>query len=262
MENCEEALHGPFQQAFLDQCRYEYDEDFGGCMMEVPLMRRNMDYIRLWIKPKEGGDDNKKYIITDAGKTYASFYTANLNLDTDRRKRMITAVKNRYNLDRAKYEVRIIANEMNLGERLLDAVQAVQSLSHLTITRQPRSQSSFQEDVYQYISEHELGVVEDITVRGSSQKWNVDMEVTNGHKSYVKTLHSTSKSYANDRAKVDAYMWVELNDIGDDVEFVSVVDDVDGVIGEDSLRTLRSRADSVVPWSEREHLIGELTAQV
>ena len=85
-------------------------------------------------------------------------------------------------------------------------------------------------------------------------------QVANGHKSYVETLHSTSKSYANDRATVDAYMWVELNDVIDDIEFISVVDDVGGVIDENSVSTLRSRADSVVRWSEREYLVEKLTA--
>lgn len=258
MEDCKKQLQEPLKKAFFDECSYQYSEEFGGCILEVPFMRPNMDYIRLWVKTTSGTDERQEYVISDAGKTYSMLFAANLSLESTTQENTIKAVKRRYGLEKAKYEIRLTADETNLGNRLLDGIQAVASLSHLTSHRRERSLFNFRESVVRYVSENGLMVDENKIVEGRSRNWTVDLEAKNGHKSYVGTIHGDNKYQADRQATKTAFMWVELNELVREIDFISVVDDLDGEIGEDSLNMLRDRSDSVVRWSEKEQLIQKL----
>lgn len=247
MTDCEDLVWPALKSAFEEGVSIS-DED-GECRITVPFERADRDAITLWIQ--EQGDE---YVITDEGETYGYLYLSNINLDQSRREKRLSSTKKRYELDSAKYEVKLTTDEENLGFRLLDAIQAVQSISYLAYTRRQYTQTDFKDEVGDYLEGKGYHYERNVSVYGASKSHRVDFHVQNGKPTYLEALHAEDVSTAESMADRTAIKWVDIQGKNPNVTTISVLDDETGEYNEETVRTLSNYSDKYIPWSTRRTL--------
>jgi cytochrome c-type biogenesis protein CcmH/NrfG len=188
-------------------------------------------------------------------------YLSNIKLEQDRRRRRLESTKERFDLDKAKYEIRLTASEDNLGDRILDAIQAVQSISSLALTRQRYTSSDFHDEVDDYLNSHGHHYERNVKVVGAVDDHRVDYRIQNGRPIYMQALHAENASSAHSMAIRTQWKWTDIAEAVSDVFRISVIDDESGETDERADRILKEYSDAYVPWSQRSHL-QETLAQI
>lgn len=250
MTKCSELVRPQLIEAF--DTGLSIDADREDCRVTLPFERSDGDAIRLWVV--QNGD---QYTITDEGETYGLLYLSNINLDQERRANRVKTIQERYSLDQAKQEVKATVSKDELGQRILEVGQAVQSISHLTYTRRQYTQTDFRADVGTYITELGFRYDTNPEVQGTSEKHRVDFGIKDQEKpTYIQALHAEDASTAKTMAQRTMYKWTEIQGhYGNNVNRVSVTDDESGEFGHDSETILRNYSDSLVPWSQRDDML-------
>lgn len=252
MKNCEPLIVPALTEAFEAGIRVESDE--GACRVTVPFERADNDAITLWIEKGDNG-----YIISDKGDTYGMLYLSNINLDQPRRRKRLNSTQKRYNLEKAKYEVRLTASESELGQRLLDAIQAVQSISNLVLTRRQYTQSDFYDEVGTYLTEINMGYERNIPVSGKAEDHRVDFSIMTSTPTYMEAIHAENVSTAHSMAQRTAYKWIDIGKRDLNIRLVSVLDDESGEYDGNTESVLEEYSDAYVRWSSRGDLQQILT---
>jgi hypothetical protein len=221
----------------------------------MPFERSDGDLITLWII--EQGDS---FIITDEGETYGMLYLSNIDIERESRKRRVDTIKERFGLENLNKEVRLLADENNLGSRIVDAVQAVQALSYLTFTRRQYTQTDFRADVRNYLKELGLRFDSNPMVSGMSEEHRIDFSVRGQTEpTYLQAHHAEDSSSAKTMATNTMYKFTDIREMNDEVFTISVMDDEAGEFGQDAERILDNWSDLYVPWSQKDRLTNFLT---
>lgn len=248
MANCEDLVLPALKSAFEQSV--SISDDDGDCRITVPFERADRDAITLWIQKQ--GDE---YVITDEGETYGYLYLSNINLDQSRREQRLSSTKKRYGLDSAKYEVKLTTDSENLGFRLLDAIQAVQSISYLAYTRRQYTQTDFKEEVGDYLEGKGYQLERNVDVMGDSEPHRVDYHVHSHKPTYLDALHAEDVSTAKSMAERTAFKWIDIQANNPDVTTISVLDDESGEYNEEAVKILSNYSDRYIPWSTRGTLV-------
>lgn len=244
MIDCEDLVWPVLASAFRESTVISEDE--GECRVTVPFERADRDAITLWIRQE--GDE---FVITDEGETYGFLYLSNINLEQSRRVKRLKSTRQRYELDSAKYEIKLTTDRENLGFRLLDAIQAVQSISYLAFTRRQYTQTDFRDEVGTYLEDKGYQYERNVEVDGDSKPHRIDFHVHNGKPTYLEALHAEDVSTANSVAERIAFKWMDIQAGGPDAMTISVLDDESGEYNEETVRILTNYSDKYIPWSTR-----------
>lgn len=240
MNDCERLIRPELNSAFSDSIRFERDGDL--CCVTVPFERADQDAVTLWVR-----QDGDSYVITDEGETYGMLYLSNVNLSQDRRRKRLQSVKQRFDLDEVKYEVKLRANKTTLGRRMIDAVQAVQSISYLLYTRRQYTQPDFRGEIGDYLSEQSYEYTPNAKVGGVSEDHRVDYAVRSRKRAYLEALHAEDESTAHSMAQRTAYKWTDISRANPDVILISVLDDESGEYDDRSINILTEYSDAYIP---------------
>lgn len=247
MNGCDEVIRPTLREAFATEAKIESADD--GCLVTVPFQRPDLDSITLLISQSENG-----YIISDEGRTYGMLYVLNVDIDAETRKSRVDSIKELYNLDRAKYEIRLRTSEQKLGDRIRDAIQAVQAISYLTYTRKSYSQNEFSDIVSSFLEENGIDHERNDEVIGDAGNHIIDIHIRGEDPIYIQTVSADNTSQAKTKARRTALAWDDIFDKDPSVKRISVLDD-DKVADEEVDRLLFKYSDNYIPWSNKQELI-------
>jgi len=254
MNNCNSLIRPTLENAFSGNLFI--NEDGEDCCITLPLERSDGDFITLWVIKR-----GSRYQITDEGETYGLLYLSNINLDQKRRNNRIQTIQERFDLDKAKEEVSVIAEKEELGERILDVIQAVQAISYLTYTRRQYTQTDFRADVATFLSELGYRYDSNPDVKGISEPHRVDFSILDQDRpTYIEALHAEDISSAKAMAQRTAYKWNDINAEIPDSHRISVIDDDSGEFGHDAERILQNWSDALIPWTQNDRLDSAIIA--
>ncbi|WP_158056540.1 DUF1828 domain-containing protein [Halorussus halophilus] len=249
MNGCDEAIRPALQEAFATEAKIE-SADENGCLVTLPFQRPDLDSITLLITQSENG-----YIISDEGRTFGMLYVLNVDISAETRKSRMKSIKELYDLDRAKYEIRLRANEKELGTRIRDAIQAVQAISYLTYTRKSYSKNEFSDIVSAFLDKRGVDHERNDEVMGDVGKHIIDIRIRGDDPIYIQTVSADSMSQARTKARRTALAWDDIFDKDPSIKRISVLDD-ERVADEEVDRLLFKYSDNYIPWSDKEELIG------
>lgn len=224
-------------------------EEGDECKVTVPFEKFDNDAISLKISRQ--GDE---FVITDESETYGMLYLSNVKIDQPRRQRRLKSTKQRYNLDAAEYEIRLTATKENLGDRIFDAIQAVQSVSSLALTRQQYTTSDFHDEVGSQLTEWGHYYERNVKVGGVVEDHRIDFHVQNGKPIYLQALHAENAPSAYSMAVRTQWKWTDIVKEIPDCYRISVLDDETGEIDDRAVAILKDYSDAYIPWSSRQQL--------
>lgn len=248
MSDCYDLIFPAVIESFSNSINIHQDED--DCKITLPFEKPNFDAISLWVI-KSGSD----YIITDEGQTYGDLFLTNINTDTPKTEKKIERIKNRHNLDRAENEIRITTSQENLGDRIIDAIQAVQSISHLVYRRRKYSPSNFSEKVGSFLSDNEYKYTENVKV---SEDRTVDFSVDSPNPALIETIHADNTTNLRNYVDYTAMTWIEIKEEYPNMSKIAVYDDENGMIDKTSINRLNNWSDYSIGWTEKETIIQAL----
>jgi len=254
MKDCESQIRPALEGAFANSIQIKADSE--DCRITVPFERSDRDAVTLWIR--ENGDG---YVISDEGETYGMLYLSNINIDQPRRRKRLESVKSRFDLDKAEREIRIRTDQENLGARIIDAIQAVQSISYLTYTRQEYTKSDFKEDVGEFLTESGFYYTPHYDVQGASETHVVDFNIHDQPKlTFLEAIHAESPSSAKSIAERTGFKWTDIRRANADVNLIAVLDNESGEYDSRTETILENYSDHFIPWSAKDTIDQALTA--
>jgi hypothetical protein len=224
--------------------------DEAECKVTLPFERADRDLITLWVSSHED-----EYRITDHGETYGYLYLSDVSLDSERRSDRLESIKHQYNLDTVRKTISLKSGNHNLGERLLDAVHAVQAVSFLSYTRRQYTQVDFETDVSSFLKLEGYRINRNVRVGGVSEDIRIDFSILQQPQpTYLEALHAGNEGTSTTSARTIGYKWNEIGEANPDALRISVVDDVSGEISERCSNILTNWSDEYIPWSQKDRL--------
>lgn len=244
MDDCEDLIR-PALSSVLDS--FEIEQDENACRVVTPFQHSNGDLVTLWVRNVQGD----YYVVRDYGETFAMLSLYGVDPDSDTRRNRIDAIRTRFGLEKVEGELKLRASKSDLGDRVVDAIQAVQAVSHLTYTHRSQQQSRFRTKVEEFLSNAGYSYGTGFTVVGETHAREFDVSINHRHPTaLIDTIHTNDKY--NLARQVDGVMlnWHEIQ--SKDYDHGVIVDDVDGIYEGSLLDRLKENLDYFFRWSQRE----------
>jgi len=226
-------------------------------MVILPFSRPDGDAIRLWVI-----DHGDSFEITDEGDTYGMLHLSGIDVDADSREKRIGAIKQRYKLDKAKYEITKKANADQLGKTLLEVYEAVQHVASLEHTRRPYPQDDFRSLVAGYLDDEGFSYEPNATVEGYAEPQTIDFSFYNlPQPTYMQAIRANDGTELHRKCEDASYRYIQIKRVQENSRFVSVVDDDRGTYDKSQMNPLYADSDAVVQWKQRGRLPSTLQVQ-
>lgn len=247
MNKCNEAILPALKSAFAEAADIENTDN--GCIVTLPIQRPDLDSISLLVS-----ETKNEYVISDEGRTFGMLYVLNIDLDVDSRSKRVSSIKEMYDLDNARYEIRLRSSEEELGNRIRDAAQAVQAISYLAYTRRSYSQNEFSDVVSDFLTKKGYEHERNQEVEGDAGKHIIDIRVQNEDPIYIQTISADATSNARTKARRTALAWDDIFDKDPSVKRISLLDD-EKVSDDEVDRLLYKYSDEYINWTAKDQLI-------
>lgn len=249
MFNCTDTIR-PALKDTLDT--FEIERDDNSCRVLTPFQHHNGDLVRLWIQSKAGN----RFLIRDYGETFAMLELYGVNPKSDANKPRVNAIKQRFNLtDGFEGELAAISTSDELGNRILDLIQATQAVSYLIYLHQTKPPSRFRTTVAEYLDSVGYDYETRVEIDGATQTRKFDIGINHREPTVLlDTLHSKRQI---DRVKLN---WWEIKDTA--YSHGAVIDDVDHSDEEEILKQLVDSLDYCFKWSNKEEIAQKIPVKV
>ena len=249
MTGCSDLIEPALRDAFSDSISIRSDAE--DCMIQFPFVRPDGDPIRLWVI-----EDGGSYIVSDEGETYGMLYLSGIDVETESREKRINAVKRRFGLDAAMFEIQKSVTDDELGRAVLDVYEAVSHIASLSHSRRPYAQDDFREVISNYFDEVlRYSYRTNVSVNGFAEAQTLDFELLNTPSpTYVQAIRARSSSELHRKSEDSAYKFYQVKRVDDSSQFFSLVDDERGVYSENQMKPLFADSDRVIRWSDREQI--------
>jgi hypothetical protein len=234
--------------------------EFGDFLkIRTPLLYNDGDVIDVFVKSKSDG-----FVITDLGETMR--WLTNQMVSTslsDRQTEIINKTLKFHKISEYKgMFITKVQNEDDISEAILNLSQAIARISDITFTFTGRSNSSFYQEVNQFLEEEGFDFDKNKKYTGSSERIRtIDFYVkTENCQSLIYGLTSSTKNGTNQRADTINSSWFDLKYLLDDhsIKFISLLDDEYTEWSHKNIKLLSS-SSTVALWSRknefREHLV-------
>lgn len=251
MNDCEATIR-PALSAALDEFYIEVDEN--SCRVVTPFRHHNDDLIRIWIRPLEDG----YFEIRDYGETHAMLEIYGVSPDTDSRRPRLKKIKKQFELDAAlEGEFKIKCPEEELGERILDAIQAIQAASYFIYTHTSQQPSRFKTQVDKFFEDQGYDFEKDFEVQGPDQDRTFDFSINHREPEVlIDTIH-TNQEYTLGREADSVWVnWMQLKN--KPYQHGVIIDDENGIEDDEILSAVHKNLDYYFRWSSKQEIIEKI----
>jgi hypothetical protein len=216
----------------------------------TPYLDRHNDYMQIYVKKNNGG-----YFITDGGDTLKDLRLSGCDIETQKRKDLLTSTLNGFGVqkDGEILFVKASANDFSLRKHnLLQAVLAVNDLFYLAV---PIVASIFLEDVMAWLQLHDIRFTPNVKFTGKSgYDHNFDFVIPSSRKAPERLLRAISKP-TRDIAESLAFAWIDIKEVRPtNSHFYAILNDEGQIPAATIVDALVSYEILPVMWSKREEV--------
>lgn len=254
MNDCERVIRTALEGTLVE---YDIRQEEGMCVVVTPFEHYNGDLIRLYIRRNQGD-----YLqIRDYGETSAMLRLYGVNPASPAREDRIEHIYDRFNVEPGLGEVKLRAQEDNLGTRLQDAIQAVQAISYNIYTHTSRQPSRFRTQVETFLNDVGYDYNVGYKVQGETQPREFDFSINHREPNILLDTMHTNKEY-NLKQQADTVMlnWHEIADT--DYSHGVIIDNVNGITDDDILEGITTNLDYYFEWDNKKRITYEIPPKV
>lgn len=222
----------------------------------TPYLDRHNDYTQIYVRR-----DNGAFILTDGGETIDDLRSSGCDLETKKRKDLLTATLNGFGIQRDGDALIVKANAQNFSLRKHNLVQAILAVNDLFFLAVPIVASLFLEDVTAWLELHEIRHTPNVKFTGKSgYDHTFDFVVPASRRAPERLLRAVSKP-SRDIAEAMAFSWIDTKEVRPPTSrFYAILNDEERAPSSSIVDALRNYEIVPVLWSEREVIRETLVA--
>ena len=214
----------------------------------TPYLDRHNDYTQIYVRRENGA-----FILTDGGETIDDLRSSGCDLETKKRKDLLTATLNGFGIQRDGDALIVKANAQNFSLRKHNLIQAILAVNDLFFLAVPVVASLFLEDVTSWLELHDIRYTPNVKFTGKSgYDHTFDFVVPASRRAPERLLRAVSKP-GRDIAEAMAFSWVDTKEIRPPTSrFYAILNDEERAPSSSIVDALRNYEIVPVVWSERE----------
>ena len=222
----------------------------------TPYLDRHNDYIQIYAKQENNG-----YVLTDDSYTIEDLKLSGCNLDTKKRKDLLTMTLNGFGVSLKDEALEINASKERFALQKHNLIQAIIAVNDLFYLAEPMVKSLFLEDVTSWLDFHEVRYTPQVKFTGQSGYDHLfDFVIPKSKKKperIVKTINRPNR----ETAQAIAFSWIDTKGVRPpDSQAYAFLNDSDRKISSNVLEALRNYKLMPVLWSKRDMVSKELVA--
>lgn len=221
----------------------------------TPYLDRHNDYTQIYVKKSNGG-----YEITDGGETLIDLRASGCELDTPKRKSLLTATLNGFGIKQKGDALFVAANKGNFSLRKHNLVQAILAVNDLFYLAVPYVASLFLEDVNEWLKNNNIRFTPQIKFTGKSgYDHTFDFVVPASNQAPERLLRAVTRP-SRDIAESLAFTWVDTREVRPtESKFYAFLNDESNGSIVPVAEALDNYDIIPVPWSRRSDVELELS---
>jgi hypothetical protein len=237
-------------KSVLRQINSEYVE------ITTPYLDRHNDYLQIYVKRDDGG-----FLLTDGGETIEDLRSSGCDLETQKRRDLLTATLNGFGIQRDGEQLLVRANSHTFPLRKHNLVQGILAVNDLFYLAVPVVTSLFLEDVAAWLELHEIRYTPRVKFTGKSGYDHFfDFVVPSSRHAPERLLRAVTRP-SPDIAETLAFAWIDTKEVrAPSSKFYAFLNDEERPLTTTIVDALKSYEIVPVPWSTRDSVRTELAA--
>jgi len=248
MTECEKIV-----QAYLDylgqgfKC-YTEDEYV---VLETPYLYPDGDTIQLFIELLS----ENRVRMSDLGETLRSLAMLNYKLSSRARKSQFNHILTSTGVRSNKGALCVVTTKEEAGVKMSDLLNGIRQVSSLVYTLRGYAAPTFREEVEGFIRAEGYDPQVDYEIYGDSGRlYRVHLYLDDRRRQAFRTLSAHTRAWAENQLNATYVMWDDIKLKHEDIQRITVIDDIDSVWTSEWLTLLRRVSEFVALWSKREAL--------
>lgn len=222
----------------------------------TPYLDRHNDYLQIYVKRENSG-----YILTDDGYTIEDLKRSGCELESKKRKDLLTLTLNGFGIKLEGESLIIHASPDNFALRKHNLVQAMLAVNDLFYLAVPMVASLFLEDVTSWLDLHEVRYTPKVKFTGKSGYDHLFDFVIPASKKQPERILQTINRPSRETAQAVTFSWIDTKEVRPaNSRAYAFLNDSDHAPSASVLDALRNYDVNPVLWSKREERREELTA--
>lgn len=222
----------------------------------TPYLDRHNDYLQLYVKRENSG-----YILTDDGYTIDDLKRSGCELESKKRKDLLTLTLNGFGIKLEGNSLIIHASQDNFALRKHNLVQAMLAVNDLFYLAVPMVASLFLEDVTSWLDLHEIRYTPKVKFTGKSSYDHLFDFVIPASKKQPERILQTINRPSRETAQTVAFSWIDTKEIRPaNSRAYAFLNDSDHAPSASVLDALKNYEVNPILWSKREEVREEMAA--
>lgn len=222
----------------------------------TPYLDRHNDYLQLYVKR-----DNSGFTLTDDGYTIGDLRQSGCELESKKRKELLTLTLNGFGVKIDNDALLIHASADNFALRKHNFVQAMLAVNDLFYLSVPMVTSLFFEDVTSWLNVYEVRYTPRVKFTGKSGYDHMFDFVIPASRKYPERVMQAINRPNRDTAERFAFSWIDTKDVRPPNSLAyAFLNDSDHLPVSPVVDALKNYGVRPVLWSKREELKEELVA--
>ncbi|HLQ43510.1 MAG TPA: DUF1829 domain-containing protein, partial [Planctomycetaceae bacterium] len=222
----------------------------------TPYLDRHNDYIQIYVRRDNGG-----FVLTDGGETIQDLRASGCDLETTKRRDLLTAVLNGFGVRREGEALVVKATPQDFSLRKHNLVQAILAVNDLFYLAVPVVASLFLEDVTAWLELHDIRFTPNVKFTGhSGYDHAFDFVVPASRRAPERLIRAVNRP-SRDLAESLAFSWIDTKEVRPVAsKFYTFLNDEHRLPPASIVDALRNY--DIVPaiWSRRDEVRHELVA--
>jgi hypothetical protein len=222
----------------------------------TPYLDRHNDYTQIYVRRDDGG-----FLLTDGGETIEDLRSSGCDLETKKRRDLLTATLNGFGVQRDGDSLQVRATPNTFSLRKHNLVQAILAVNDLFYLAVPVVASLFLEDVTAWLELHEVRYTPNVKFTGKSgYDHTFDFVIPASRQAPERLVRAVSRP-SRDLAEALAFSWIDTKEIRPaNSRFLAFLNDEERTPAASIVEALRSYEITPVLWGDRDTVREELVA--
>ncbi|MDI6736266.1 MAG: DUF1829 domain-containing protein [bacterium] len=222
----------------------------------TPYLDRHNDYLQIYAKRDNGG-----FILTDDGYTIGDLRQSGCELESKKRKELLTQTLNGFGVKIERDSLMIHASHENFALRKHNLVQAILAVNDLFYLAVPMVASLFMEDVTSWLNVYEIRYTPRVKFTGKSGYDHMFDFVIPASRKYPERILQAINRPKRDTTQAFAFSWIDTKDVRPANSLAyAFLNDSDYIPLSSVVDALKNYGVHPVIWSKREEVKEELIA--
>ena len=249
-----ENLIGEYVNWLKDKTSFRQVNDW--VEITTPYLDRHNDYLQIYAKRENG-----RFVLTDDGYTITDLRQSGCNLESKKRKDLLTMTLNGFGIQLDGEVLTASASTNNFAFRKHNLIQAMLAVNDLFYLAIPIVTSVFLEDVAEWLDLHEIRYIPNIKFTGASGYDHLFDFVIPKSRTEPERILKTINRPSRDTAESFVWAWVDTREVRPpESRAYALLNDTERELSGPVLDAFHSYEIYPVPWSQRERFREELVS--